>query len=262
MGKNDLRLNNNLAVFELAKLDKAKDLQSVLLLTLMYRLMQVITNDAARTQRKYLILDEAWALLKQESAAAFLEEAARALARFRCCAMFMSQQLSDFDSAAAQAIKNNSGNYLFLEQNPEEIGTVKELFNLTDQETRLLRLVHRRDNWSEGYLWQPEGRGGVIRLVPDPFLRWMASQKPHEKAVRERLKAELGDDLSGAVSALARRYPMGIPVHAAESFLERKPEEAGSVRRYFDLEVRQLATSPAVRTSEDGMAVAEAGKEA
>ena len=44
--------NNNLAVFELAKLDKAKDLQSVLLLTLMYRLMQVITNDAARTQRK------------------------------------------------------------------------------------------------------------------------------------------------------------------------------------------------------------------
>ena len=261
-GKNDLRLNNNLAVFELAKLDKAKDLQSVLLLTLMYRLMQVITNDAARTQRKYLILDEAWALLKQESAAAFLEEAARALARFRCCAMFMSQQLSDFDSAAAQAIKNNSGNYLFLEQNPEEIGTVKELFNLTDQETRLLRLVHRRDNWSEGYLWQPEGRGGVIRLVPDPFLRWMASQKPHEKAVRERLKAELGDDLSGAVSALARRYPMGIPVHAAEAFLERKPEEAGSVRRYFDLEVRQLVTSSAVRTSEDGMAVAEAGQEA
>ena len=91
-----------------------------------------------------------------------------------------------------------------------------DLFSLADQETRLLRLVRRRDNWSEGYLWQPEGRGGVIRLVPDPFLRWMASQKPHEKAVRERLKGELGNDLSGAVSALARRYPDGIPVHAAE----------------------------------------------
>ena len=241
-GRNALRLNNNLAVFELAKLDKAKDLQSVLLLTLMYRLMQFITNDAARTQRKYLILDEAWALLKQESAAAFLEEAARALARFRCCAMFMSQQLSDFDSAAAQAIKNNSGNYLFLEQNPEETGTVRELFNLTDQETRLLRLVRRRDNWSEGYLWQPEGRGGVIRLVPDPFLRWMASQKPHEKAVRERLKAELGNDLSGAVAALARRYPSGMAVRAAEAFLGRRPEEAGTVRDHFGLEIRALPT--------------------
>ncbi|MDE0205774.1 MAG: hypothetical protein OXP66_07095, partial [Candidatus Tectomicrobia bacterium] len=231
--------------FELAKLDKAKDLQSVLLLTLMYRLMQFITNDAARTQRKYLILDEAWALLKQESAAAFLEEAARALARFRCCAMFMSQQLSDFESAAAQAIKNNSGNYLFLEQNPEETGTVRDLFNLTDQETRLLRLVRRRDNWSEGYLWQPEGRGGVIRLVPDPFLRWMASQKPHEKAVRERLKVELGNDLSGAVAALARGYPNGIPVRAAESFLGRRPEEAGTVREHFGLDVRALPVETA-----------------
>ena len=35
----------------------------MLLLTLMYRLMQYITNPNARQQRKYLILDEAWALL-------------------------------------------------------------------------------------------------------------------------------------------------------------------------------------------------------
>ena len=210
-GRNELRLSNRLAVFELAKLDKAKDLQSVLLLTLMYRLMQVVTDPAARQQRKYLILDEVWALLKHDSAAAFLEEAARALARFRCCAIFMSQQLSDFNSAAAQAIKNNSGNYLFLQQNPEEIGTVKELFNLSEQEARLLALVHKRETWGEGYLWQPEGAGGVIRLVPDPFLRWLASQKPHEKGAREKLRDELGDDLTAAVSQLARQYPMGLP---------------------------------------------------
>ena len=210
-GRNELRLSNSLAVFELAKLDKAKDLQSVLLLTLMYRLMQVVTDPMARQQRKYLILDEVWALLKHDSAAAFLEEAARALARFRCCAIFMSQQLSDFNSAAAQAIKNNSGNYLFLQQNPEEIGTVKELFNLSEQEARLLALVHKRETWGEGYLWQPEGAGGVIRLVPDPFLRWLASQKPHEKGAREKLRDELGGDLTAAVSQLARQYPVGLP---------------------------------------------------
>ena len=43
-GRNELDMTNNLTVFELAGLDKAKDLQSVLLLTLMYRLMQYITN--------------------------------------------------------------------------------------------------------------------------------------------------------------------------------------------------------------------------
>ena len=214
-GRNELSLVNNLAVFELAGLDKAKDLQSVLLLTLMYRLMQFVTNPAARQQRKYLILDEAWALLKQESAAAFLEEAARALARFRCCAMFMSQQVSDFDSPAAQAIKNNSGNYVFLQQNPEEIGTIMSLFNLTEQERRLLSKVHRRDTWGEAYFWQPDGGGGIIRLVPDPFLRWLASQKPQERGAREKLRAEMDGDLMGAVSSLAREHPLGLPMRLA-----------------------------------------------
>jgi len=182
----------------------------VLLLTLMYRLMQFITNPQARRQRKYLILDEVWALLKHDSAAAFLEEAARALARFRCCAIFMSQQLSDFHSAASQAIKNNSGNYIFLQQNPEEIGTVKQLFDLTDQDVRLLHLVHKRENWGEGYLWQPEGKGGVIRLVPDPFSRWLVSQNPDEKAAREKLTEECGN-LGKAVAELAWKYPAGLP---------------------------------------------------
>ena len=214
-GKNELEMTNNLAVFELAGLDKAKDLQSVLLLCLMYRLMQHITNPEARQQRKYLILDEAWALLKQESAAAFLEEAARALARFRCCAMFMTQQVSDFDSPAAQAVKNNASNYVLLQQNPEQVGIMSEIFDLTDQETRLVRKVHRRDTWGEAFLWQPDGKGGIIRLVPDPFLRWLASQKPHERGAREKLKKEMNGDLMGAVSQLAREYPLGLPMRLA-----------------------------------------------
>ena len=214
-GRNALDMTNNLTVFELAGLDKAKDLQSVLLLTLMYRLMQYITNPEARQQRKYLILDEAWALLKQESAAAFLEEAARALARFRCCAMFMTQQVSDFDSPAAQAVKNNAGNYVLLQQNPEQIGVIADLFDLTEQERRLLAKVHRRGTWGEAFLWQPDGAGGIIRLVPDPFLRWLASQKPHERGAREKLKAELGGDLMAAVSQLAREYPLGMRQLAA-----------------------------------------------
>ena len=36
-------------------------------------------------------------------------------------------------------------NYVFHEQNPEEVEMVRDLFNLTDQELWLLLLVHRRD---------------------------------------------------------------------------------------------------------------------
>lgn len=209
-GKNQLSMKNPLTIFELAKLERATDLQSVLLLTLMYRLMAFITNPAAITQRKYLILDEVWALLKHDSAAAFLEEAARALARFKCCAIFVSQQLSDFKSAASTAIKNNAGNYALLQQNPEEIAEVKELFDLSDQEERVMHQVRKRDEWGEFYWWQPEGRGGIVRLVPDPFSRWLVSQQQEEKAAREKLKREKGN-LSQAVAELARKYPSGLP---------------------------------------------------
>ena len=51
--------------------------------------------------------------------------------------------------------------------------------------------------------------------MPDPFLRWLASQKPHEKGEREKLRDELGNDLTGAVSQLARRYPTGLPLSMA-----------------------------------------------
>ena len=217
-GRNELDLRNALTIFELARLKDAPDLQSVLLLTLMYRLMQFVTDPEARTRRKYLILDEVWALLKHATATSFLEEAARALARFRCCAMFMSQQLSDFDSPAARAIKNNSSNFLFLQQNAEEVQAVAELFDLWPQEVRLLKDVRKRPTFGEGYLWQPENRGGVVRIVADPFLRWLASQKPHEKAAREHLERELDGDLAVAVRFLARQYPLGFAreVSAAE----------------------------------------------
>ena len=216
-GVNELNLRNSLTIFELAKLGDAPDLQSVLLLTLMYRLMQFVTDPEARTRRKYLILDEVWALLKHATAAAFLEEAARALARFRCCAIFMSQQLSDFHSDAAKAIKGNSSNYVFLQQNAEEVQIIGELFELGTQEIRILKEVRKRPTFGEAYLWQPEGRGGVIRVVADPFLRWLASQKPHEKAAREHLNKELDGDLSAAVRFLARQYPLGFQHEVSQS---------------------------------------------
>ena len=179
-------------MFELAGLDKAKDLQSVLLLTLMYRLMQYVTNPQARQQRKYLILDEAWALLKQDSAAAFLEEAARALARFRCCAMFMSQQVSDFDSPAAQAIKNNSGNYVFLQQNPEEIGTIMDLFNLTGQERRLAFEGAPPRHVGRGVPVAARGQGGNHPLGSGPVPQ-MAGEPEAARAGRQG-EAESGDE--------------------------------------------------------------------
>ena len=53
------------------------------------------------------------------------------------------------------------------------------------------------------YLRIPNQQGGVVRLVPDPYLRYMATQDPAEQAAREAALATSGDDLHTALCHLA-----------------------------------------------------------
>ena len=100
----------------------------------------------------------------------------------------------------------------FCNRTRKRVGTVKQLFDSVGSgRSDLLHLVHKREYWGEGYLWQPEGKGGVIRLVPDPFSRWLVSQNPDEKAAREKLTEDEYDNLGKAVAELAWKYPAGLP---------------------------------------------------
>ena len=130
--------------------------------------------------------------------------------------MFMSQQVSDFDSPAAQAIKNNSGNYVFLQQNPEEIGTIIKLFNLTEQEGRLAGQGAPPRHLGRGVPVAARRRGAASSAWcrTRSCAGWRARSRT-SGARGEKLRAEMGDDLMGAVSQLARQYPLGLPMRLA-----------------------------------------------
>ena len=210
-GPNTLTLDRALTVVELSQLREAPDLQGTLLFALMHLLTQFFADTRRLHQRKYFISDETWALLKHPATAAVLEEIGRTYRKLRTSAIFLSQQGADFDSAAGRVLRANAPATLFLQQDPREIHLVRDLFELSPAEVALFdEAVRKHDHWSSAYLRLPGQSGGVVRLVPDPYTRWLATQVDAELQLRDQALAAAGGDLRQAVQTLARQYPHGL----------------------------------------------------
>jgi len=192
-----------LTVIELSQLREAPDLQTVLMLVLMHHLTLYFAAPARRNHRKYMFNDEVWALMQHPVSARILVEMARTFRKLRTSAIFISQQGTDYAGPTGQAIKANTSVAYFLQQDGGEIEMLRTLFDLTPAEADLLKTVHRRPRWSEAYLRTSEHKGGIVRIVPDPYLRLMATQDPVELAAREAALEAADGDLHAALCQLA-----------------------------------------------------------
>jgi hypothetical protein len=209
-GDNAFALDRQVTIVELSRLRDAPDLQTALMLVLLHQLTVFFADPVRLSQRKYLISDETWALLHHPASARVLEEVARTFRKLTTSAMFVSQQGSDFAGPAGKAIRDNAGAFYLLQQNPEEVETMRTLFDLSEQEVALVKTVHKRARWNEAYLRLPDHTGGIIRIVPDPYVRWCATQHPAERAAREAAVRNAKGDLHQAICTLATQYPEGL----------------------------------------------------
>src|SRR5712691_2256788 len=209
-GPNQLVLHPTLTVVELSRLRDAPDLQGGLLFVLMHLLTQFFAAPARLQQRKYFVSDETCALLKHPATAEVLEEIRRTYRKLRTSALFLSQYAEDFNSPAGRVLRKGSPTTLFLQQEAEEIAEMQSLLKLTVTEQELLGHVQRHAGWSSAYLRLPNHTGGLIRLVPDAYTRWLVSQEDRERAMRDQAIAEAAGDLGKAVTMLAQRYPQGL----------------------------------------------------
>jgi hypothetical protein len=209
-GPNTLTLDTALTVIELSRLRDAPDLQGSLLFALMHLLTHFFAAPDRLHQAKYFIADETWALLRHPATAGVMEEIARTYRKLRASAIFLSQQGADFDSPAGRVLRANAPATLFLQQDPSERAVLQDLFHLSDAEVVLFDHVRKHAGWSSAYLRLPGHTGGLIRLVPDAFTRWLVSQDNRERALREQICRETGGDLRQAVQTLAAQYPHGL----------------------------------------------------
>jgi conjugal transfer ATP-binding protein TraC len=111
-GPNQLTFDRDLTVFELGRLDHEPELQTIMMMVLLYRTSQLCASEPGR--QKFVISDEASAMFQSENAARFLGEAARMYRRYDTALGSITQQPRDFlQSRGGQAVRDNTDSFSF-----------------------------------------------------------------------------------------------------------------------------------------------------
>ncbi len=194
----------DLVVLELEELKAKKDLQTVVLLIVMYR----ITREMyfSRDRKKIVIIDEAWDLLSGGATAEFIEAGYRRARKYKGAFMSATQGVDDYyRNPAAKAALDNSDWMFLLRQKPESIEMMDKLGQLTmDDAMKRLLLSLRTEHgaYSEVFIHSPVGNG-IGRLIVDPYSLLLFSSRAEDfNAINARRATGL--DVSSAIDAVLR----------------------------------------------------------
>lgn len=180
-GESTLNPKQRYVVLELEDLKAKKDLQEVVLLTLIYQINQEVIRD--RTEKKILIIDEAWDLLTGGNTTEFMEAAYRRFRKYQGACISITQSINDFYRIpSGQAIIENADFMFLLRQRPESIEALKrsQRVSLSEGAYEILKSVHTDSgNYSEVFIYTPVGFT-VGRLVLDRFSQLLYTTRPDE----------------------------------------------------------------------------------
>ncbi|MEK7559721.1 MAG: DUF87 domain-containing protein [Patescibacteria group bacterium] len=127
-------INNKFVVFSV------RDMEDELRPVAMYLIVNYIWSAIrAKLQKRLLVVDEAWWIMKNEQGASFLSGIAKRARKYFLGLCTITQDVSDFlNSPYGPTIINNSSIQILLKQSPSAIDQLKEVFKLTEEEKFLL----------------------------------------------------------------------------------------------------------------------------
>lgn len=123
-------INKKMVVFSI------RDMEDELKPAAMYIITHFIWNMVRKVRKKrLLVVDEAWTMMQNEEAAAFLFMLAKRGRKYFLGLATITQDVGDFvKSRYGLPIITNSSIQLLLKQSPTAIDTLQEVFHLTDEE--------------------------------------------------------------------------------------------------------------------------------
>lgn len=132
--RSNIDINNRLVAFSI------RDLEDELRPVAMYVILNFIWNTIkAQLERRILVIDEAWVIMKYPEGAAFLFALAKRGRKYYLGITTITQEVDDFlNSPYGKPIVTNSSLQLLLKQSPTSIETIAKAFNLTEAEKNLL----------------------------------------------------------------------------------------------------------------------------
>jgi conjugal transfer ATP-binding protein TraC len=189
-GKANISFGKSLTLIELEELKGKGELQSVVLLLVIYHIGRAMYLGE-RGIRKLAIIDEAWDLLGGKMAADFISHGYRRARKYNGSFLSITQSLLDFYrvGSVGEAIIENSAWMLMLRQKGESIEEIKK-------GKRLLLSAYFSDlveslttvpgKYSEVFIYNSEQGMGLGRFVVDPFSYWLYTTKADEVALLNR----------------------------------------------------------------------------
>jgi type IV secretory pathway VirB4 component len=132
--QSNTNINNPMVVFNI------RDLEDELRPVAMYIVLNFIWNKTKTDkQRRILIIDEAWQLLKYEDSASFMFSMAKRSRKYNLGITTISQDVEDFmGSRMGRAIVANASMQLLLKQSASAIDVLADVFKLTSEERKRL----------------------------------------------------------------------------------------------------------------------------
>ncbi|MBF0330943.1 MAG: TraC family protein [Candidatus Omnitrophica bacterium] len=210
-GPNQFVIDRRFTVFELADLSAYPELQLVVLLNIMFCVTQFVSSEKMKAERKFLLIDEAWQLLKMANTADFIANAFKTFRKCRCSVVAITQEVADLlQQKSGAAIMANTANKIFLKQEPSVIEQLKKELCFSDEVADLLRSVNTvKGQYAEALVMTPSSTG-VARLTPDPFLYWAATSEAKDNAYLDDIRRDENYDLVTALKHAAKHYPYGV----------------------------------------------------
>lgn len=187
IGETNVNFDNDLIVLELEELASKKDLQSVIMFLLMYRITQ--NMYLTRDKPKLCILDEAWALLSGAGSGEFIEKGYRRARKYNGSFCAATQSIGDFSlSRAAQAAMDNADWMFLLRQKAESVLSLEKSDKLVlDEQMKemLMSVKTVQGAYSEVFVHGGQMGSGIGRILFDPFTLLLVSSKAEDfEAVR------------------------------------------------------------------------------
>jgi len=213
-GQGSLSTNAPICTFDLKGLSSHPDLQGVMILILTDFILNQVESD--KENKKRIILDEAWELLKSPSAAAFMEYCARTLRKTGSGITFITQGVEEIVASpiGAAILNNTATKFIMLQRGDTEI--LAQTLKLNQQELALIHsLEQRKGVFSEGFLIEGDHRQ-VIRVFPSATEYWLSTSDAQDNAHLMKLKKD-GLSLTDAIKAAASEFPNGVAQSNKES---------------------------------------------
>lgn len=188
-GEANIEFYKNFIVLELEELKSKKDLQTIVMQLIMYKITQEMYLD--RSRKKLVIIDEAWDLMGGGASAAFIESGYRRARKYGGSFGTITQSVEDYyKNEATKACIQNADWLFLLRQKPESIDRLGQEGKLSVDEfsKRLLASVSTEHGmYSEIYVHSPMG-SGIGRLLLDPFSMLMYSTRAEDYQAINELK--------------------------------------------------------------------------